>query len=255
MGTDVVRDGFVWRKAVETKMTRVQSLKFEVHGFRIVFKLALFLIAGISSQAQGAFQNLDFEAVNVPLGTQPGASLVLPSWSPSPIPYDVISTGGAAVAITDSKTQFINFLPLQGNFSVVLFGGPDIGAAGSSSISQTGIIPANAQSIQMDIAYPAGRSFAGAFTVTLGGQQIPMQALQTSSAYVVYGGNISAYAGLIEALTITQFPPAPPTVPPSVVELDNIVFSPTAVPEPETWALILFGAVWFGVRRWNQTRK
>jgi hypothetical protein len=235
---------------------RVQSLKFKVQSLNCLL-LSLALASGfpICSHAQGTlFQNLNFEAANIPPGTQPGTTLstsaILPGWVPSvAVDYDDASGGGTLISIDDSNAPFaLSSSPLQGKYSVVLFAGPDIGAAGSVSISQTGLVPANALSILMDVAF----SPSVLYTTTLGGQQIVMMPLRASANYTVYGGNISAYAGQVEALTITQFPPAPPTVPPSALELDNILFSVNPVPEPGTYGLLLCGAAVFGVTRWKR---
>jgi hypothetical protein len=173
---------------------------------------ALVLFLALSVFGQSTFQNLNFEAANIPAGTQPGTevstNIGTPGWSASPIlVYGGTSTGGAGVTLTYSNNPYITSQPLQGNYSVILFGGPDIGVNGASSISQTGLVPANAQSLQMDIAFPFGMIASAPFVVTLDGQSTSMSPLQTLQNYTVYGGNISAYADQVETLSITQFPP------------------------------------------------
>jgi len=206
-----------------------------------------------ASDAQSAFQNLDFEAAAIPPGTPPSLGIspgiALPGWSISTmyLGYDAASGGGAAISVIDRSA---GFAPLQGSFSVILYAGSGTGVGTSSFISQTGLVPANAQSILMDIAFPFGNTASTRFTVALGGQQIAMAPYQIFANYTVYAGDISTEAGQPnDALTIAEYPPAPPTVPPSSVELDNIVFSPNAVPEPAAWTLFLYGAVLLGVMR------
>jgi len=206
------------------------------------------------------FTNLDFESANIPPGTQLdtefSANVAIPGWSASApsgtgtaVVYDGTSLGGAVVSINDSNpNSLFNFTPLQGNYSVILFAGLG-GAADSASISQTGMVPLNTQSILMDIAFPNRGPVAGTFTVAVGAQEINLTSLEAFSTYTIYGGSIgSSLDGQIEALTITQFPPDPSLVPPSALEVDDIVFSPNVIPEPGTWALMLCGAGIYAVR-------
>jgi hypothetical protein len=214
---------------------------------------AILTVATGDATAQGTFENLDFEAANIPAGTSAGttisASEGVPGWSASPyVVYDGASLGGAFVSIIDSKSPYG---VLQGNYSVILFGGSQP-PPGTATLSQTGLVPANAQSIQMDVAYPFGTQFAGSFTVALGSQTISMSPLQTLANYTIYGGNVAAYAGDVETLTITQYDVAPPTVPPSAMELDNIIFSNQPIPEPQTWTLLLCGAGALSLWRWKR---
>lgn len=112
------------------------------------------------SFSQGTFQNLDFEAANV-AGTQinslvPTAS-AFPGWQTfegtteiSSVVYDGISTGAFEISIVDTKGG----LPIQGNYSAYLFS--SLGT--TTTLSQTGLVPAGTESIQMD-AYEALGSF------------------------------------------------------------------------------------------------
>jgi hypothetical protein len=71
------------------------------------------LLSAASGEAQGTFQNLSFEAAQIPSGTQPGADLAfsaaLPGWSGSysshmgtaqanSVAYDGVSLGGAIIS-------------------------------------------------------------------------------------------------------------------------------------------------------------
>src|SRR5215831_12619852 len=107
---------------------------------KIVFSiLTVFLVSALSACGQGAFQNLDFESASVvfvdpPIGID--AASALPGWTAyngttqlTEIPYN----NGGYVGL-EQNNSFV----LDGNFSVALGGG---------SISQTGLIPADARSL------------------------------------------------------------------------------------------------------------
>jgi hypothetical protein len=216
-----------------------------------------FLLRAFSVSAQGGFQNLNFEAANIPAGTQAGTEVssnaAIPGWSgSSPIIYDFLGSGGSQVAIIDSSFRIT---PLQGNYSVILVGGTDTGYNYPSYISQTGLVPANAQSIQMDLSV---LGFPGVpYVIAINGQSISMSPLQTFPNYTVYGGNISAYAGQDATLSITQDAPVGEAAESGILEVDDIVFSPSSIPEPGSWALILCGAAALMMRRlkasWKRT--
>jgi hypothetical protein len=98
--------------------------------------LSIVLFTALSAQGQDGFQNLNFEAANVSgysAGSSIPASLALPGWTAyltdtststvtpeSQVVYDGISTGGPVISVIDANS---GFAPLQGNYSVFLFGG------------------------------------------------------------------------------------------------------------------------------------
>jgi hypothetical protein len=224
-----------------------------------LFKCALALFVLGVGGGRGlcqAFTNLDFEAANVseyPVNTMNvPISAALPGWSVFSINpaggtnagnqmwYDVLSTGGAGISINDKNTGF-GFLPIQGNYSAILFGGGGY----STGIDQTGLVPVGSESLQMEITTLGGPLTP--FVVTLGGQMINMVPLGSFPEYTLYGGDVSAQAGGVEILSIIEPPPA--GTPPSVLVLDNIFFSTSPVPEPGTLALVATGAVLLGLRR------
>ena len=208
--------------------------------------LAAFGAAIVSSRygacAQGTFQNLNFESANIPPGTQPNstisASSAFPKWSANAIVgYDAFSAGDTVISIVDSAVPGI--APLQGNYSVFLFGGE-----GSPAIlSQTGLVPSGTHSMTVNLA----GSGISLLIVSLDGQTIQMLPLVVFANYTEYGGDVTAFAGNSELLSFTEQPPV--GVPPSVLELDNIIFSPNTVPEPATWTLLLCGAGLWGLMR------
>ncbi len=218
-----------------------------------------------SIEAQGTFENLDFESANIPSMTSVNSlipvSEALPGWSAffvypggdlpqTQVNYDSISLGGAVLSVVDANEPVPGYGPIQGGYSAFLFGGPRASFEESAAISQTGLVPAGAESLQVD-AYVSGAPFV----VTLAGQTINMSPLEmfpkssSAPAYTLYGGNIPAsFAGLTETLTFIE--PPSTTVAPTWLELDNISFSPTTVtPEPDPLALMAIGAVGFALYR------
>jgi hypothetical protein len=216
----------------------------------IAATVATFALISQSGHSQGSFENLDFESANVSGYAQNSdnvpISQAMPGWSApnsggatALVWYDALSTGGYMIAINDTSFQGVPVL--QGTYSAWLFGGADAPA----TISQTGVVPSGTQSLLMDIA-----SHGFPFMVTLGGQTLSMDPLQTFSTYTLYGANISAFAGQTEQLSITS--PAPTGTPPNVLEIDNIQFSNQEIPEPQTWNLLLCGAGALSLWRWKR---
>jgi len=207
--------------------------------------------------AQG-FANLNFESANVS-GYSPNSDVpttsALPGWSAyfanssgtdvlTQVLYDRISLGGYTISIIDSNAPV--FGPIQGTYSAFLFGGGGSGGLVSASISQTGLVPVGTESLLFD-AYVSG----AALSVTLGGQTIAMAPLQNISNYTLYGGNIpSDLAGQSEALTFTE-PPAI-GIQPSMLELDNIQFSNSSIPEPSTLGLSALCGMFLAWRLYNR---
>jgi hypothetical protein len=122
---------------------------------------------------------------------------------------------------------------LAGNYSLMLKSGrqslADINSPWVNAyISQTATIPAGSLSLRM--------LATGPFEVRVGGMSVIMHSLGGNS----YGGDISAFAGSLAELRILN------TADPfggSTTVLDNISFSPTAIPEPSTISLAGLGAL------------
>jgi hypothetical protein len=221
----------------------------------------LLLVIATGAHAQGTFQNLDFESANVsgapqsvPVGTAlPGwtafayttniGTVVLPTvW------YNGISLGGAGISLVDSNN--IGFSPLQGKYSVKLFGGGTIGALTSVGISQSGLVPAGSRTLLVDVLLSWGPPFG----VTLGGETVNMVAQQTFPGYTRYAGDITSLAGQVATLIISEPPALTAWSQPSAIELDNIQFSPVPIPEPGLLGLFALGALLVGTRHLNRRR-
>jgi len=122
---------------------------------------------------------------------------------------------------------------LAGNYSLMLKSGrqslADINSPWVNAyISQTATIPAGSLSLRM--------LATGPFDVRVGGVGITMYSLGGNS----YGGDISAFAGSLAELRILNT--AGPSGGPMTV-VDNISFSPVAIPEPSTLAFAGLGAL------------
>jgi len=222
--------------------------------------IATMLVLAIKQNvgAQG-FINLNFESANISNSTALAYPIPisdgLPGWNGyftsgtnpyqvTQVTYDGLSLAGATISINDSNTPV--FGPISGRYSAMLFGGAEGDGLASASISQTGLVPSGTESLLFD-AHVSG----ALFTVTLGGQTIAMQPLQTFFNYTLYGGNIpSDLAGQSETLMLTE----PPAVgaQPSMFELDNIQFSNSSVPEPSAFGLTALCGIFIASRRYNR---
>ena len=190
----------------------------------VTFVLAA--IFTVSTQGQG-FLNLNFESAYDLTNPPDNGELVsmanaLPDWTAyannsvlSQVYYVSNNFPGSSTLVELEGGS----LALSGDFSSAMFDG--------GSISQTGMVPANAESLQFEATFGAP-----SLQVTLGGQRLSYSLLSQGSGYSVYGVNIpAAMAGQTETLTFDIEGPAQSL-------LDNIQFSTMGVPEPSEWALI-----------------
>jgi hypothetical protein len=193
----------------------------------------------VSAFGQGTFRNMDFESANLS-GYSPGSMVpitsAMPGWSGSSaqVLYDDIFIGGGAISIFDSLNG--GPPPLQGNYSAYLMGSPQgFPGPGPVTIDQTGLIPMGTRSLMVSMSWQNQ-----APVVAIGGEPITMIPVSTFPRYTLYAGDISSFAGQTATLSFTA--PSPSGSPnPSFLELDNITFSPIAVPEPSALALAGLG--------------
>jgi hypothetical protein len=201
--------------------------------------LLILLVLCRSGFAQG-FLNLNFEAAKI-IPVIAGSPFIeitnaLPGWSvfgttQGQMTYNDPSTGLSSVSLWATNGQQIS-----GNNSVLLQSGV---TSPSAYISQTGLVPASSQSILFE-AQPELATDAGSLELSLGGQDIPFFELSLGSNYALYTADISAFAGQTEQLMFSALKLEDGN---NNWTLDNIQFSPTAVPEPSTFGLSALGGL------------
>jgi hypothetical protein len=127
---------------------------------------------------------------------------------------------------------------IEGQYTVVLQPGvnPSVGGYISASISQTGLVPAEAMSLQF-------KANSGAFSVSLAGQTLTVVPLATEANYTLYGADIAPLAGRSAALVVTAL-----AGPNTTDYFDSFTFSSIAVPEPEVFGLFVLGVLLLGRR-------
>jgi hypothetical protein len=206
------------------------------------------LISKVGVFAQG-FVNLNFESTTLAYNATPSTvatTVGLPGWnayiggiSQSTILYNNGTLGNSAVAIqgyANSLTPVID-----GTFSAAL----TAGATGNASISQTGFIPADTLSLLFE-SYTTGNGLP-TLSVTINGQDISISPLLTTANYTLYGGDVSSFAGTTANLAFTAVSNYPQGF--GYYVLDDISFSPSAVPEPSTLGLTALGGLLLAWRR------
>jgi hypothetical protein len=228
---------------------------------RITTILAIASVFIVSARAQG-FQNLNFEsAYNLPGNPGSGALVSATNALPDRTGYNADNALSDVYYVSNSLGDVSGSVELEGgsqalsgDFSVALFLG--------GSISQTGSVPDDAESLEFEAQGPGSGGSLGStdLSVMLGGQSLSYSALSDGPDYVVYGASIpgdmqgqtAALTFLVQGLT------------PGVL-LDNIDFSTMSVPEPSEWAFIGLGVVAFGfwkrsaskvgIRRFHRLRR
>ncbi len=192
--------------------------------------LMLILVGNRHTFAQG-FVNLGFEAANLSgysAGSVP-ASDAIPGWTAylggvvlSNINYNTFGNGNMVVIVGVNPIQGNYFVHIQGNKSDNM----------QASIGQTGTIPVTAQSL---IFWGGG---IRQNDVSFNGQTLSFTALGYGPNYVIYGIDISAFAGQTGQLLFTS------SYWPTAVgdNIDNIQFSSSPIPEPSALALIFLGS-------------
>jgi hypothetical protein len=226
------------------------------------------LLAALAAQAQGGFQNLDFESANladpfgiyneVPIGNG------LPWWSGSIGPVaatevwaDGVSAGTATLDVEGPNVNSAGIGPLDGNYSAFLQSGATPGGSSVGvdvSIFQSGMIPSDALSLQFDVwsLYPEAN-----FSVSFAGNSLSPVVLSTvlsasGENYDVYGVSIASYAGQTGQLDFTAL--FNDGINPGNIELDDITFSPMSVPEPNMFWLTAFGGLLLAAGKWFPKR-
>jgi len=217
--------------------------------------------AALSVQGQGTFQNLDFESATPstpilgPLGAyyQP-AGLALPGWTAylgtvqqTQVLQNVYTLGDASIDIFGPNYPAAGPLPglipgtIDGNYSVLLqSGGVPPGSLVGASIAQTGFVPLGSQSLE----FRAWQTPFTDFSVSFSGNSLSPVVIGSGANYLLYGADISAYAGQSGQLEFTADFSGRGA---SWLGLDDITF--TAVPEPSPLALTGLGGLLFALHR------
>ena len=227
--------------------------------------VGVFLLTAVSSTlGQGTFQNLDFEAANlpaVPSGQTGGfveASNAIPSWTAyystdqtTRILHNSYTLGDVNVSILGPN--FASFYPiLEGNYSIIIQSGLIASTTRTAAaIAQTGTIPTDSLSLKF-LARQVLFGDPTQLAISIGGQPVPYFPLSTTSNYTVYGADISGFAGQTTELRLTSFPTA--ASPYNYFEIDSIQFSNQPIPEPSVFGLFALGALIFGWRSLHRRR-
>src|ERR1039457_146039 len=119
---------------------------------------------------------------------------------------------------------------IQGNYTAILQAGL-YGVPADTSLSQTGLVPANVQSLQFEAHQEVdGGSPIIPFAVTLGGQTLSLITISNALNYTLYGANISSWAGQTAQLSFTVFAENP-HLDNQYLYLDAIQFSTQSIPD------------------------
>jgi hypothetical protein len=209
--------------------------------------LALLLGASCAT-GQGTFQNLDFERATIaptPVGggTYPAdPAQCFPGWTVGgsgqylAVMYNDLSLGAPAICLMGPTfPNSVGYTPLQGSYSVLLYyDNPSI--VPPPTLSQTGLVPATARSIN----FLVGNGETGG-AVSMNGVNIPLVPIPGGRL----AGDISAFADSVAQLT---FSISPSRVGDNGMYFDDIQFSTSVVPEPNILTLSALGALLVGWR-------
>jgi len=195
--------------------------------------MAVSVTACVSVHGQGSFQNLDFEAARV-VFTDPGNRYVattnaLPGWS-------ALSGVSQLSEVAYNAFTFVPDVGLYGLNSLVISGSFGVSLSSRGSISQTGLVPVGSESLLFKGWWPSLSP-----SVSLGGQGLQFVPLSNAPNYTLYGANIPGLAGQTVSLTFST------QVGAHDVFIDDIRFSPEAIPEPSSLALLNCGGLLLAV--------
>ncbi len=191
------------------------------------------------------FINLDFEQAAIaptPVGQFGEASadpaLAFPGWTMGPSGalnsnnftlYNNLTLGSVAqVLVGPNYPDAIGYAPLQGSYSALLQFGPSP-TLGTPALIQTGVVTANTRSITFLVSATQNDA-----RVTLDGMDIPLIAIGGGRL----AGDVTAFAGGQAELMFSTT-----SYNGTWLYFDDVVFSPTAVPEPSILGLISLGVV------------
>ena len=190
------------------------------------------------------FQDLDFESASLSpippgqFGGEVSITNALPGWTGflgtfqvSQVLQNNFTLGLASIDILGPVWSYGGII--EGQYTLILQPGGN-GMYQSASVSQTGLVPADARSLQFK------GSLNSSCSVTLGGRDLSLIPLGASANYTLYGADISSFAGQVQTLAITAL-----AAPNTTDYFDSITFSYSAIPEPS--ALSLFAICVLGL--------
>lgn len=228
---------------------------------QIVFAMAAALYASENSSKAQNFANLNFES---DLGSPISDGLYsmapfynLPSWNVTTIgDEDGASSGGVYYnnTILDGTDAYIvpvggydvtgaTINPLDGDQSLALYVS-GYSATASISISQTGTIPNGQNSVSFllgDFAtfdLPSGQNPLNYFSLSINNQNVPLEVTSENGQVLTVAGDISQWAGQSVTLTIANTDAVDTYLSESFGVIDDVAFSPQAVPEPSGMGLL-----------------
>jgi hypothetical protein len=199
------------------------------------------------------FINLNFEQATIPptpvgqFGAAPAdPALAFPGWTMGPSGtsnpnftlYNNLTLGSVAqVLVGPNYPNAIGYNPLQGSYSALLQFGPSP-SLGTPALIQTGMVPSNARSINFLVS-----AIQNDARVTLDGVNIPLIVIGGGRL----AGDVTAFAGRQAPLMFSTT-----SYNGSWLYFDDVVFSPTAVPEPSIGILAVLGLIFLF---WERTRR
>lgn len=212
---------------------------------RILIGILAAHLIGKLAQAQGTFQNLDFEAAN-PASTPAGGFVPFPDAFPSWVGYlgtnettnalyNDLYLGAAAISLLDEDR--IRGPLIEGDYTAVLQPGIVSGNVPiPAAIAQIGLVPSDSLSLRFKV-----QSASTPLDVAFDGQSLVLQILFITPDYVLYGANISAFAGQTAELRFTALENNYPRG--NILGIDSIVFSNVPIPEPSSAGLTMLGSL------------
>ena len=220
-------------------------------------------VAGIP--AQGTFQNLDFElATLVPVPGQPPFyyfAQAFPGWTgyiggeqQGLTWYNGVTIASAGFSIIDRSYSIPPGTPsgvIEGNYTAVVMSGVSgVGQMYDATLEQASLVPVTAESLQFKAFFSPGGT-GSYFSVSLGGQTLPLVTLGSGDNYTLYGADVHSWAGQTAELAFTCHTNIQWSFP-AELYLDSIQFSNQGVPEPGVFGLSALGALFLG---WRVSRR
>jgi hypothetical protein len=228
----------------------------------VSIRCVVLFLSSIAALQAAPFENLNFESAQIasaPANYTPGdafdpisAASALPFWTAEEDNTVCTAIWGQPNALDETSVALVNPTSssqfggvIQGKYSVVLTAMPEAppGYFQTASIFQTGDVPLQAKSL----TFLMQGAYGPAPIVTLGGTPINLVALSQNGTVSTMAGDVSAFAGqTLELKFLCQGVSGASPVGESGFELDNVNFSPVAIPEPSPYAAMIAGTALLG---------